>query len=83
MNSSIHLTHSFAFSAFFVEISFFTVGFENGQNLKTNFRKEEEEEEEEEEEGEGGRGKDGKERQCKLYSIEYLIMFIYDILVYV
>ena len=34
MNASTHLTHSFAFSAFFMEISFTTVGFENGQNLK-------------------------------------------------
>ena len=28
MNASIHLTHSFSFSAFFMEISFTTVGFE-------------------------------------------------------
>ena len=34
INASIHLTLSFAFSAFFIEISFTTVGFENGQNLK-------------------------------------------------
>ena len=41
MNTSIHLTHSFAFSAlkFFMEISFTTVGFENGQNLKLIFDK--------------------------------------------
>ena len=39
MNASIHLTHSFAFSAFFMEISFTTVGFENGQNLKLIFEK--------------------------------------------
>ena len=30
MNASIHLTHSFAFSAFFTEISFTTIRFENG-----------------------------------------------------
>ena len=40
MNASIHLTHSFAFSAFFMEISLTTVGFENGQNLKLIFEKE-------------------------------------------
>ena len=39
MNASIHLTHSFAFSAFFMEISFTRVGFENGQNLKLIFEK--------------------------------------------
>ena len=39
MNASIHLTHSFAFSAFYMEISFTTVGFENGQNLKLIFEK--------------------------------------------
>ena len=39
MNASIHLTHSFAFSAFFMWISFTTVGFENGQNLKLIFEK--------------------------------------------
>ena len=33
-NASIHLTQLFAFSAFSVEVSFTTVGFENGQNLK-------------------------------------------------
>ena len=39
MNASIHLTHSFAFGAFFMEISFTTVGFENCQNLKLIFQK--------------------------------------------
>ena len=39
MNASIHLTHSFAFSAFFMEISFTTVRFENDQNLKLIFEK--------------------------------------------
>ena len=40
MNASIHLTHSFAqFSAFYMEISFSTVGFENGQSLKLIFEK--------------------------------------------
>ena len=39
MNVSIHLTHSFAFSAFFMEISFTTVWFENYQNLKLIFVK--------------------------------------------
>ena len=39
MNASIHLTHSFAFSALSMEISFTTVGFENGQNLKLIFEK--------------------------------------------
>ena len=39
MNASIHLTHSFAFSVFFMEISFSTVGFENGPNLKLIFEK--------------------------------------------
>ena len=38
MNASIHLTHSLAFySAFSMEISFTTVGFQNGQNLKPFF----------------------------------------------
>ena len=37
MNASIHLTHSFAFSAFFMGIFFTAVGFENGQNLKQIF----------------------------------------------
>ena len=40
MNDSIHHTHSFAFSAFFMEeISFTTAGFENGQNLTLIFEK--------------------------------------------
>ena len=39
MNASNHLTHSFAFSAFLMEISFSTVGFENDQNLKLIFEK--------------------------------------------
>ena len=39
MDASIHLTHSFAFSAFSMEISFTTVRFENGQNLKLIFEK--------------------------------------------
>ena len=39
MNASIHLTHSFAFSAFLMEISLSTVGFENCQNLKLIFEK--------------------------------------------
>ena len=39
MNASIHLTHSFAFSAFFMEISFPTGRFENGQILKLIFLK--------------------------------------------
>ena len=39
MNASIHLTHSFAISAFSMEVSFTTVGFENGQNLKVIFEK--------------------------------------------
>ena len=39
MNASIHITHSFAFSALYMEISFTTVGFEIGQNLKLNFEK--------------------------------------------
>ena len=39
MNASIHLTHSFAFSAFSMEVSSTTVGFENGQNLKLFFEK--------------------------------------------
>ena len=34
MNDCIHLTHSFTFSAFPMEVSSTTVGFENGQNLK-------------------------------------------------
>ena len=38
MNASIHQTHSFAFSAFSMEISF-TTGFEDGQNLKLFFEK--------------------------------------------
>ena len=38
-DASIHLTHSFAVSAFFMEISFTTIGFENGQNLKQIFEK--------------------------------------------
>ena len=33
MNASIHLTHSFAFSAFSMEVSSTTVGFENDKNL--------------------------------------------------
>ena len=38
MNASIHLTHSFAFSAFSMEVSStMQVGFENGQNLKLIF----------------------------------------------
>ena len=39
MNASIHLTHSFAFSAFSMKGSSTTVGFENGQNLKLIFEK--------------------------------------------
>ena len=39
MNASIHLTHSFAFSAFSIEISFTAAGFENGQNLKLIFER--------------------------------------------
>ena len=39
MNASIHLTHSFAFSVFSMEISFTTVRFENDQNLKLIFEK--------------------------------------------
>ena len=39
MNTSIHLTHSFAFSSFSMEVSFTTVGFGNGQNLKRIFEK--------------------------------------------
>ena len=38
-NASIHLTHSFAFTAFFMEISFTTVEYVNGQNLKQIFEK--------------------------------------------
>ena len=34
INASIHLTHSFALSAFTMEVSSITVGFENDQNLK-------------------------------------------------
>ena len=37
MNASIHLTHSFAFSAFSMEVSSTTVGFENCKNLKLIF----------------------------------------------
>ena len=39
MNASIHLTHSFAFTAFSMEVSSTTVGFENGQTLKLIFEK--------------------------------------------
>ena len=39
MNASIHLTHSFAFSAFSMEVSSTAVGFENGKNLKLIFEK--------------------------------------------
>ena len=39
MNASIHFTHSFEFRAFFMEVFFTTVGFENGQNLKLSFEK--------------------------------------------
>ena len=39
INTSNHLTHSFVFSAFSMEVSSTTVGFENGQNLKQVFEK--------------------------------------------
>ena len=35
----LFISHSFAFSIFFMEISFTTVGFENGKNLKQIFEK--------------------------------------------
>ena len=41
MNASIHLTHSFACSAFSMTVSsnVQALGFENHQNLKLNFEK--------------------------------------------